>query len=117
MGKPVVREYEREAASVLSILLDNRPPPSAPPGWAEGFEQNVSHAAYVVERALSRGYSVEICARGSRSPLLAGGSPPDALWGYLALLRSDAESELASPKRGARIIDLRKDPRDAASAA
>jgi uncharacterized protein (DUF58 family) len=107
----VVREYEREAASVLSILLDNRPPLSSAVGWAEGFEQNISHAAYVVERALSRGYSVEICARGSRSPLLSGGSPPDALWRYLALLPSDESSELASPKRGARVIDLRADPR------
>jgi uncharacterized protein (DUF58 family) len=110
IGKPVVREYEREAASVLSILLDNRPPPGAGPGWAQGFEQNVSHAAYVVERALSRGYSVEICARGTRSPLLSGGSPPDALWRYLALLPSDSPSELTSPKRGGRVVDLRKDP-------
>lgn len=116
MGKPVVREYEREAASVLSILLDNRPPPAAAAGWEQGFEQNVSHAAYVVERALSRGYSVEICARGSRSPLLTGGSPPDALWRYLALLPSDSASELSSPKRGARVVDLRADPRLPASA-
>jgi uncharacterized protein (DUF58 family) len=116
IGKPVVREYEREAASVLSILLDNRRPTAAPAAWDEGFEQSVSHAAYVVERALSRGYSVEICARGSRSPLLAGGSPPDALWRYLALVPSDSTSELSPPKRGARIVDLRAVPTPAGSA-
>jgi len=115
IGKPVVREYEREAASVLSILLDNRRPVGALPAWEESFEQNVSHAAYVVERALSRGYSVEICARGSRSPLLSGGSPPDALWRYLALVPSDSTSELSPPKRGARIVDLRADPTPAGS--
>jgi len=107
LGKPVVREFEREAAAILSILLDNRRPKEGVSGWDDAFEQNVSRAAYVAERALSRGFSVEICARGSRSPLLAGGSPPDALWRFLALLPSDAPGEVMGPKRGARIVDLR----------
>lgn len=107
IGKPVVREFEREAAAVLSILLDNQRPRAASAGWDEAFECNVSRAAYVAERALSRGYSVEICARGSRSPLLSGGSPPDALWRYLSLLPNDASGDLLSPKRGARVVDLR----------
>jgi uncharacterized protein (DUF58 family) len=110
MGKPVVREFEREAAAVLSVLLDNRRPEAAPSSWDEGFEQNVSRAAYVAERALSRGYSVEICARGSRSVTLAGGSPPDALWRYLALLPDDGRGALLAPKRGARVVDLRASP-------
>lgn len=107
LGKPVVREFEREAAAVLSILLDNARPRGATDSWDEAFEQNVSRAAYVAERALSRNYTVEICARGSRSLLLAGGSPPDGLWRYLALLPCDGEGELQAPKRGARILDLR----------
>lgn len=107
IGKPVVREFEREAASILTVLLDNRRPQAADEGWTSAFEQNVSRAAFVAERALSRGYSVEICARGSRSALLAGGSPPDELWRYLALLPSDATGEVTQPKRGTRIIDLR----------
>ncbi|HEY6877600.1 MAG TPA: DUF58 domain-containing protein [Polyangiales bacterium] len=102
IGKPVVREFERETAAVLSILLDNRVVAST----SEHFERNVSRAAFVVERALSRGYSVEICARGQRSPLLAGGSPPDSLWRFLALL-APSQAELTSPRRGARTIDLR----------
>ncbi len=116
VGKPVVREFEREAASVLSVLLDNGLG-HALPALRAGFEQNVARAAYVVERALARGYSVEICARGSRSPLLAGGSPPDALWRYLALLPSDAEGELLAPKRGAKLVDLRANAPARASAA
>ena len=107
IGKPVVREFEREAAAVLSILLDNRRPARATPEWDAELEANISRAAYVAERALSRGYSVEICARGSRSPMLDGGSPPDALWRYLSLLPGHAESEPTAPKRGARIVDLR----------
>jgi uncharacterized protein (DUF58 family) len=109
MGKPVVREFEREAASVLSVMLDNQRPVGAPESWLASFEQNVSRAAYVVERALARGYTVEVCARGSRSPLLSGGSPPDALWRYLALLPSDATGAPAAPKRGARLVDLRRE--------
>jgi uncharacterized protein (DUF58 family) len=104
IGKPVVREFERETAAVLSILLDNR---CADAASREAFERNVSRAAFVVERALSRGYSVEICARGQRSPLLAGGSPPDSLWRFLALLGTNERAELSAPRRGARTIDLR----------
>lgn len=107
VGKPVVREFEREAAAILSVLLDNGRS-SASPDARRAFEENVSRAAYVAERALSRGYSVEICARGSRSPLLSGSSPPDALWRYLALLPSEVSGELSAPKRGARVIDLRQ---------
>ncbi|HEX5657513.1 MAG TPA: DUF58 domain-containing protein [Polyangiales bacterium] len=102
IGKPVVREFERETSAVLSILLDNRFDASN----REAFERNVSHAAFVIERALSRGYSVEVCARGQRSPLLAGGSPPDSLWRVLAMLES-SNHELTSPRRGARVLDLR----------
>jgi uncharacterized protein (DUF58 family) len=107
IGKHVVREYEREAATILSIRLDNKKPPRADADWEEAFEQNVARAAYVAERALSRGYTVEICARGSRSPLLSGGSPPDALWRYLALLESDVQHGESAPKRGAQVVDLR----------
>jgi len=112
IGKPVVREFEREAASILTILLDNARPERASDAtteaWQAAFEQNVARAAYVAERALSRGYSVEICARGSRSQLLSGGSPPDVLWRYLALLPSSAAGEIKPANRGARIVDLRR---------
>jgi uncharacterized protein (DUF58 family) len=102
IGKPVVREFERETAAVLSVLLDNGYDATNQPH----FERNVSHAAFVIERALSRGYSVEVCARGQRSPLLAGGSPPDSLWAFLAMLEP-SRAELTGARRGARSIDLR----------
>jgi len=107
LGKPIVREFEREAAAILSILLDNGRPKDASGDWDTAFEQNVSRAAFVAERALSRGFSVEICARSARSVLLSGGSPPDDLWRFLALLSSDGRGELLAPKRGARVVDLR----------
>jgi hypothetical protein len=39
--------------------------------------------------------------------LLAGGSPPDELWRFLALLPNDAEGEPSPARRGARVVDLR----------
>jgi uncharacterized protein (DUF58 family) len=105
-GKPVVRVFEREAALVLAIVVDNGT--DADPALHGVFEESVSRAAYLAERALTRGFSVEICARGSRSALLAGGSPPDALWRYLAMLEeTTSEKDLASATRGARIVDMR----------
>jgi uncharacterized protein (DUF58 family) len=105
LGKPVVREFEREAALVLSITVDNGR--SAAPDHAAAFEETISRAAYLAERALTRGFSVEVCARGSRSPLLGGGSPPDPIWRYLALLDgADPGQEMAKPTRGARVVDV-----------
>ena len=105
LGKPVVREFEREAALVLSLKLDNAR--SAAPEFATELEETVSRAAYLAERALTRGFSVEICVRGGRSPLLGGGSPPDVLWRFLALLpTADPTLEMAKPSRGARVVDM-----------
>jgi uncharacterized protein (DUF58 family) len=103
LGRPVVREFEREASLVLCIQLDNGPHTAS-----ATLEEDVSRTAYLVERALARGFSVEVCARGGRSPLLAGGSPPDAVWRFLALLaRAERFEELATPSRGARVIEVR----------
>lgn len=106
LGRPVVREYEREAALVLAIVLDNARPEDAEA--AALLEEHISRAAYLAERGLSRGFSVEICARGSRSPLVGGGSPPDVLWRYLALLEpAEPHADMAKPTRGAHVVDLR----------
>ncbi len=103
LGRPVVREFEREASLVLALVVDN-----APHVATAELEEDLSRAAYLVERALARGYSVEVCARGGRSPLLAGGSPPDPIWRFLALLeKCERFEERAVPSRGARVIDVR----------
>jgi uncharacterized protein (DUF58 family) len=103
LGRPVVREFEREASLVLSLVVDN-----GPHAANLDLEREISRAAYLVERALARGFSVEVCARGGRSTLLSGGSPPDAIWRFLALLeRVERFEELAKPSRGARVIEMR----------
>ncbi len=110
MGKPIVREMEREASALYCFMLDNFRPDDAGPRWEQDFEQRISRVAYLAERALARGASVEVCSRGQRSPVHAGGSPPDGVWRFLALLDPvpvAALPALSLPSPGARVFEVR----------
>lgn len=108
MGKPVVREYEREAAALFCFVLDNHVPDAADRQAVADVEAQISRVAYLVERALARGASAEVCARGARSPRLNDASSPDPIWRFLALLPVEPSKQgLALPSRGARVIDVR----------
>jgi uncharacterized protein (DUF58 family) len=120
LGKVVVRELEREAAQLISIQLDNAGR-AGDPSFEADFEERISRAASLVERAVARGYGVEICARGQRSPRLEGHSPPDPAWRFLALIAAVDERSapaMAQPTRGARLVRLEQfsqaAPKDAA---
>lgn len=91
LGKLVVIERQSDASSQLTILLDNARPDAADGGDAQlsfdrAFEHAISQAATLAVANLSRGLSVEVLARGTRSPLVMAGTPPDAILRYLALL-------------------------------
>ena len=114
LGRMVVRERERDAARRLSLLIDNARPSSADAAWDEAFERAISRAARVAADALDDGLSVECRARGSRSPLVLAGSPPDPVFRFLALLEpvdaanappleppDDSDVEHFEPTRGA----------------
>lgn len=108
LGRPVVRELEREAASRLSLAIDNARP-EGDDEWDTLFEETISRAAFIVERALSQGLSVEVRVRGERSPALSTGTPPDAIWRFLALLQPVPEKgapPMAAPGDSARAVDL-----------
>jgi uncharacterized protein (DUF58 family) len=117
-GRPIVRELEREAAPVFCIQLDNFRPADARPDWEARFERDVSRASYLVEQVFMRGYAVEVCARGSRSPRAVQGmlDPPQR---FLALVAPTAEAvPFAPPAPGAQVIDLRtlgEPPREGAA--
>jgi uncharacterized protein (DUF58 family) len=120
LGKVVVRELEREAAQLISIQLDNAYRLDDARFEAD-FEQRISRAASLVERAVARGYGVEICARGQRSVRLEGHSPPDPAWRFLALIAAVDERSapaMAAPSRDARVLPLTRFaeplPKDAA---
>ena len=67
--------------------MDNARPADADAKWEAQFEETISRAAFITEKALSVGLSVEVRVRGERSPALSSGSPPDAIWRFLALLQ------------------------------
>jgi uncharacterized protein (DUF58 family) len=115
LGKPVVRELEHEASSLFSVQLDNYRAPADGEAWLRGFEDNVSRAAHLVERGLARGYSVEICARGTRSKVGTSVTDGDMLQRFLALLEPvDERHPLAPPTRGAKLLDLTRNADEAA---
>jgi len=108
MGKTVVREYEREAAALFCFVLDNHVPDAEDSKSVADVETLISRVAYLVERALARGASVEVCARGTRSVRINNASAPDPIWRFLALLPVEPSKQgLALPSRGARVIDVR----------
>jgi uncharacterized protein (DUF58 family) len=86
LGELVIRDRERFETPRVSLILDNARPDAAHASWDDAFEHAVSVAAAVAAATLRRGVSVEICTRGSRSPFVLAGSPPDPLWRFLALL-------------------------------
>jgi len=109
LGRIVVYERERDESSRLLLVLDNARPEAAGAEWDASFEQLISRAATLVVQSAGRESSVEVVARGSRSPVLTAGSPPDPVLRYLALLQSvpaSAGLSLGPFPRGARIVQL-----------
>lgn len=110
LGKPVVRELEQEATSLLCIRIDNLPVGDGE-HWRRGLEDAISRAAYLATRALARGLSVEICARGARSKVAVSATDVDLSLRFLALLEPVTEAlPLARPSRGAKLHELAIEP-------
>ncbi|MGE0785055.1 MAG: DUF58 domain-containing protein [Sandaracinaceae bacterium] len=86
LDRIVVRDRRRDAARVVVILIDELRPEGADDGWDARYERMLSEAATCASRVLERGGSVEVVARGGRSPVVPAGQPPDAAWRFLALL-------------------------------
>ena len=117
IGKPVVREYEREAASVLSIVLDNRARRDAAAAWDESFE-HASRARPTWSSVPCRAATAWRSARAARARRcsLAAARPTrcGASW------RCSRATRRASCRRpsGARAsLDLRADPTRARASA
>ncbi len=108
LGKLVVVERHSDAAAQLSILLDNARPAQPDAGFEARFEHAISQAATLAVFSLGRGLSVEVIARGSRSPVVLAGSAPDPLLRYLALLcTTEADATGFAPHaRTARVVRI-----------
>ncbi len=87
-GELVVRERQREAQSRLTLHIQNMVDPRQVDmsAWREAFEEQISELATVAAAYLNRGVSVEVRASGTSSTLVPGGTPPDPIWRFLALL-------------------------------
>lgn len=99
LGRLVVREREREAVRALTIALDEGLDTSDPLALAR-FEKAISRVAGIAVDAHGRGVSVQVVARGSRSPRVAPGASLDPLLTYLALIEPVTAA-------GARALDTR----------
>jgi len=88
-GELVVREHEQDSSALVTLSVDNllRSDVDDEAAWHERFETSISEVATLVAFYLSQGVSVQVQAKDGVSPLVIGGSPPDAIWRFLALLR------------------------------
>jgi uncharacterized protein (DUF58 family) len=121
LGRLVVMERHRDTTAHLVVLLDNGVPAGVHglerEAWDRGFERAISRAAALSVTALRRDLSVEVIARGSRSPVVMPGTSPDATLRFLALIDSvalDRAEPLPTPKSKSRVVEIRVDPSRAA---
>jgi uncharacterized protein (DUF58 family) len=108
LGRMVVTERQSDASSQLTLVLDNARSATTP-NFEARFERTISRAATLAVAGVSRGLSVEVIARGTRSVLLMGYASPDPILRYLALLPSieaGVAPNFGAYARNARVIFL-----------
>ena len=100
-GEIVVREHEQDTSALVTLRVDNVVPPGAvdEAEWHERFEHSISEVATVASVYLARGAAVQVQAAKSSSPLVAGGTAPDPIWRFLALLKPLRADAPKRPKR------------------
>ena len=89
-GQLVVREHEQDSSAMVTLTIDNVIPSGVADeaAWREAFEQSISEVATIASTYIAQGVSVEVRASDGASPMVGGGSPPDPIWRYLALLKA-----------------------------
>jgi uncharacterized protein (DUF58 family) len=100
-GELVVREHEQDASALVTLRVDNVVPAGTADEseWRERFEYSISEAATLASAYLARGVSVQVQANDSASALVAGGTAPDPIWRFLALLKAVRADTPKRPKR------------------
>lgn len=98
-GELVVREHEQDSNSLVTLSVNNLIGPDVDDeaGWREHFEASISEVATAVGAYVTQGVSVQVQTNDSVSPLVAGGTPPDPIWRFLALLQP---CRAEAPRRG-----------------
>jgi uncharacterized protein (DUF58 family) len=86
MGRPIVRELQREASPAFAFHIDNYLPDPHDQAALGRLERDISRAAFLVCAARLRRQAAVICARGTASAVLAPGAAEAPLLAFLALL-------------------------------
>ncbi len=88
-GELVVREHEQDSSALVTLTVDNLIPSSVEDenAWLERFETSISEVATITSTYLAQGVSVQVQTGNSVSPMVAGGTAPDPIWRFLALLQ------------------------------
>jgi uncharacterized protein (DUF58 family) len=100
-GELVVREHEQDTSALVTLRVDNVIPARITDEgeWRERFEHSISEVATIASRYLGQGVSVQVQASDSASPLVSGGTAPDPIWRFLALLKAVRTGTPKRPKR------------------
>lgn len=103
-GELVVREHEQDTSALVTLTIDNRKPAADEKAadWSERFEQSISEVATAASVYLAQGVSVQVETASGVSPLVAGGTSPDPIWRFLALLEPLRAESPEQPRRPSR---------------
>lgn len=101
-GELVVREHEQDLSLFVTLSIDNARPPELTGEdlalWRDRFERSISEVATTTAHYLAQGVSVQVRSTDGASPLALGGTPPDPIWNFLAVLKPAVAG--AAPKPG-----------------
>jgi uncharacterized protein (DUF58 family) len=88
-GDLVVREHEQDSSSLVTLMIDNVLPVGIEHeiAWKQDLERRISEVATVSAAYLAQGVSVRVQAGDGASPTVVGGTAPDPIWRFLALLQ------------------------------
>jgi len=103
-GELVVREHEQDSSALVTLTVDNLIPSGVEDevAWLERFESSISEVATITSTYLAQGVSVQVQTSNSVSPMVAGGTAPDPIWRFLALLQPVRAQKPRGRKRGRR---------------
>jgi uncharacterized protein (DUF58 family) len=98
-GELVVREHEQDSNTLVTLTVNNllAASPDDEAAWLGRFETSISEVATAAAAYLMQGVSVQVQTNDSVSPLVPGGTPPDPIWRFLALLQP---CRAQAPRRG-----------------
>ena len=97
-GELVVREHEQDSSSLVTLTVNNLHSATSTTkriGESDS-RRSISEVATAAAAYLTQGVSVQVQANDSVSPLVAGGTPPDPIWRFLALAAAMSRQGAAS---------------------